>query len=132
MHLGYNNFNSQIPTSWLTALTGVGQMVWSDANFDGPLPVELLNWNTNTAYASNFLNNNCFGTGHLTASEINSFDTKWTRAKWAPQKKCTTDLVLTVVPSGNLTTSNAMLYTITVTNNGTRWAYSPQVAVTLL
>ena len=88
-------------------------------------------WNTNTAYGSNYLTNNCFGTGHLTPAQVNAFDTKYTRAKWAPQRQCTTDLQVSVTAAGNVTTSNAMLYTITVTNAGSRWAYSPRVAVTL-
>lgn len=131
MHLANNNFNSQIPQSWLDNLTNIWQMYWEGANIDGPLPVELLNWNTNTTYSANNLNNNCFGTSHLTPAQVNSFNSRWTNAKWQPQRACSTDLQLTITPAGNLTSSNAMLYTITVTNAGSRWAYSPRVAVSL-
>jgi uncharacterized repeat protein (TIGR01451 family) len=132
LHLANNNFNSQIPTSWLTALTGVWQMYREWANIDGPLPPEMATWNTNTWYPSNNLNANCFGTGHLTSAQVNTLDTKYTRAKWAPQRACTTDLGLTVSQTGSVDANgNAVMYTITVTNNGSRWAYSPRVAVSL-
>jgi hypothetical protein len=132
LHLANNNFNSQIPTSWLTALINIGQMYWEGANIDGPLPPEMATWNTNTAYTANYLSNNCFGTGHLTAAQVNALDTKYTRAKWAPQRTCTTDLGLTVSQTGSVDANgNAIMYTVTVTNNGSRWAYSPRVAVSL-
>lgn len=96
------------------------------------MPPEMATWNTNTGYASNYLTNNCFGTGHLTSAQVTALDTKYTRAKWAPQRKCTTDLAVTLPSiSGNLNTGNSMLYTVRVTNNGTRWAYKPVVTVTL-
>lgn len=71
-------------------------MAWDSANLDGPLPPEFANWNIDTSFAWNLLQNNCFGTGHLTAAQISALDTKFTRTKWATQKACTTDLGITV------------------------------------
>lgn len=129
LNLSNNNISGLIPPSWFTGITGIKALDLSSLYLDGPLPAWVATWVRPYDSSANNISDNCFGTWHLTPSEVGWFGLYFNRSKWANQKTCSTDLSVSVLSQWELISSNSMVYVITVTNAGTRWAYNPQVVV---
>jgi hypothetical protein len=131
LNLSWITITGEIPSSWFPAMTGMTDFIIPNTELDGLMPIAWFqNWTfLKTWPVTSTVANNCMYTWFANTTQQQWMDTFMS---WRTQKKCTTDLQITMTKSGtDYNPGKVITYTLSYKNNWPRWSYIPSINVIL-
>jgi Leucine-rich repeat (LRR) protein len=128
LNLSWWAWVGQIPSSWMPVMTGMRDFIIPNAQLDGPVPATWFQlWTSlRTWPITSTINNNCLYTWSVTGAQATFMNTYMS---WTTQKKCNSDLQITLTSksAADYNPGRTITYTINYANNWPRWSYEPKI-----